>query len=112
MSYTEGVRKPLFTVHCGKEKSMFSMGELFFWSLHLIARPLGFGGLAGTAAGAAEKIVFVVGIMLVPEVSLFTGRDVLRRPAMQYYLRRPKHFFTRQRRHLTQKPVPGPAFAV
>jgi uncharacterized membrane protein YtjA (UPF0391 family) len=41
----------------------------------LIAAALGFGGLAGTAAGAA-KIVFVVGIILFL-VSLFTGR---RRP--------------------------------
>ena len=68
MSYTERVRKPLFTVHYGKEKSMFLV-------IALIAAALGFGGLAGTAAGAA-KIVFVVGIILFL-VSLFTGR---RRP--------------------------------
>ena len=68
MSYTEGVRKPLFTVHYGKERIIFLV-------IALIAAALGFGGLAGTAAGAA-KIVFVVGIILFL-VSLFTGR---RRP--------------------------------
>ncbi|PCQ09283.1 DUF1328 domain-containing protein, partial [Klebsiella pneumoniae] len=29
MSYTERVRKPLFTVHYGKEKSMFRWGIIF-----------------------------------------------------------------------------------
>ena len=68
------LRKPLFTVHYGKEKSMFRWGIIFL-VIALIAAALGFGGLAGTAAGAA-KIVFVVGIILFL-VSLFTGR---RRP--------------------------------
>ena len=40
--------------------------------IELMAAALGFGGLAGTAAGAA-KIVFVVGIILFL-VSLFMGR--------------------------------------
>ncbi len=35
----------------------------YFLVIALIAAALGFGGLAGTAAGAA-KIVFVVGIIL------------------------------------------------
>ena len=74
MSYTERVRKPLVTVQYGKEKSMFR-GGIIFLVIALIAAALGFGGLAGTAAGAA-KIVFVVGIILFL-VSLFTGR---RRP--------------------------------
>ena len=74
MSYTERVRKPLFTVHYGKEKSMFRWGIIFL-VIALIAAALGFGGLAGTAAGAA-KIVFVVEIILFL-VRLFTGR---RRP--------------------------------
>ena len=65
MSYTERVRKPLFTVHYGKEKSMFRWGIIFL-VIALIAAALGFGGLAGTAAGI---ILFLV--------SLFTGR---RRP--------------------------------
>jgi uncharacterized membrane protein YtjA (UPF0391 family) len=50
MSYTERVRKPLFTVHYGKEKSMFRWGIIFL-VIALIAAALGFGGLAGTAAG-------------------------------------------------------------
>lgn len=54
---------------------MFRWGIIFL-VIALIAAALGFGGLAGTAAGAA-KIVFVVGIILFL-VSLFTGR---RRPA-------------------------------
>lgn len=53
---------------------MFRWGIIFL-VIALIAAALGFGGLAGTAAGAA-KIVFVVGIILFL-VSLFTGR---RRP--------------------------------
>lgn len=54
---------------------MFRWGIIFL-VIALIAAALGFGGLAGTAAGAA-KIVFVVGIILFL-VSLFTGR---RRPS-------------------------------
>ena len=50
---------------------MFRWGIIFL-VIALIAAALGFGGLAGTAAGAA-KIVFVVRIILFP-VSLFTGR--------------------------------------
>ena len=50
---------------------MFRCGIIFL-VIALIAAALGFGGLAGTAAGAA-KIVFVVGIILFL-VSLFTGR--------------------------------------
>ena len=41
---------------------MFRWGIIFL-VIALIAAALGFGGLAGTAAGAA-KIVFVVGIIL------------------------------------------------
>ncbi len=41
---------------------MFRWGIIFL-VIALIAAALGFGGLAGTAAGAA-KIVFVVGIVL------------------------------------------------
>lgn len=47
---------------------MFRWGIIFL-VIALIAAALGFGGLAGTAAGAA-KIVFVVGIILFL-VSLF-----------------------------------------
>ena len=54
-----------------KEKRMFRWGIIFL-VIALIAAALGFGGLAGTAAGAA-KIVFVVGIILFL-VSLFTVR--------------------------------------
>ena len=54
-----------------KEKRMFRWGIIFL-VIALIAAALGFGGLAGTAAGAA-KIVFVVGIILFL-VSLFMGR--------------------------------------
>ncbi|VDZ96190.1 patatin [Salmonella enterica subsp. enterica] len=50
---------------------MFRWGIIFL-VIALIAAALGFGGLAGTAAGAA-KIVFVVGIVLFL-VSLFMGR--------------------------------------
>jgi uncharacterized membrane protein YtjA (UPF0391 family) len=57
-----------------KESHMFRWGIIFL-VVALIAAALGFGGLAGTAAGAA-KIVFVVGIILFL-VSLFMGR---RRP--------------------------------
>ena len=50
---------------------MFRWGIIFL-VIALIAAALGFGGLAGTAAGAA-KIVFVVGI--IPSmVSLFMGQ--------------------------------------
>ncbi|MGL9751917.1 MAG: DUF1328 family protein [Symbiopectobacterium sp.] len=45
---------------------------MIFLVIALIATALGFGGLAGTAAGAA-KIVFIVGIVLFL-VSLFAGR--------------------------------------
>jgi uncharacterized membrane protein YtjA (UPF0391 family) len=58
----------------GKESLMFRWGIIFL-VIALIAAALGFGGLAGTAAGAA-KIVFIVGIILFL-VSLFMGR---RRP--------------------------------
>lgn len=51
---------------------MFRWGIIFL-VIALIAAALGFGGLAGTAAGAA-KIVFVVGIILFL-VSLFMGRN-------------------------------------
>ncbi|HBH16439.1 MAG TPA: DUF1328 domain-containing protein [Leclercia adecarboxylata] len=57
-----------------KESLMFRWGIIFL-VIALIAAALGFGGLAGTAAGAA-KIVFVVGIIIFL-VSLFMGR---RRP--------------------------------
>jgi uncharacterized membrane protein YtjA (UPF0391 family) len=57
-----------------KESLMFRWGIIFL-VIALIAAALGFGGLAGTAAGAA-KIVFIVGIILFL-VSLFMGR---RRP--------------------------------
>ncbi|ENI0755260.1 DUF1328 domain-containing protein [Escherichia coli] len=50
---------------------MFRWGIIFL-VIALIAAALGFGGLAGTAAGAT-KIVFVVGIILFL-VSLFMGR--------------------------------------
>ena len=50
---------------------MFRWGIIFL-VIALIAAALGFGGLAGTAAGAA-KIVFVVGIIQFL-VSLFMGR--------------------------------------
>ena len=50
---------------------MFRWGIIFL-VIALIAAALGFGGLAGTAAGAA-KIVFVGGIVLFL-VSLFMGR--------------------------------------
>ena len=53
---------------------MFRWGIIFL-VIALIAAALGFGGQAGTAAGAA-KIVFVVGIILFL-VSLFMG---LKRP--------------------------------
>lgn len=49
---------------------MFRWGIIFL-VIALIAAALGFGGLAGTAAGAA-KIVFIVGIILFL-VSLFYG---------------------------------------
>jgi uncharacterized membrane protein YtjA (UPF0391 family) len=61
-------------IHYGKENRMFRWGIIFL-VIALIAAALGFGGLAGTAAGAA-KIVFIVGIILFL-VSLFMGR---RRP--------------------------------
>lgn len=54
-----------------KETLTFRWGIIFL-VIALIAAALGFGGLAGTAAGAA-KIVFVVGIILFL-VSLFMGR--------------------------------------
>ena len=54
-----------------KETLMFRWGIIFL-VIALIAAALGFGGLAGTAAGAA-KIVLVVGIILFL-VSLFMGR--------------------------------------
>ncbi|EBW9432096.1 DUF1328 domain-containing protein [Salmonella enterica subsp. enterica serovar Typhi] len=57
-----------------KERLMFRWGIIFL-VIVLIAAALGFGGLAGTAAGAA-KIVFVVGIVLFL-VSLFMGRKRL-----------------------------------
>ena len=50
---------------------MFRWGIIFL-VIALIAAALGFGGLAGTAAGAA-KIVFVFGIFLFL-VSWFMGR--------------------------------------
>ena len=50
---------------------MFRWGIIFL-IIAIIAAALGFGGLAGSAAGAA-KIVFAVGIILFL-VSLFTGR--------------------------------------
>jgi len=55
-----------------KESFMFRWGIIFL-VIALIAAALGFGGLAGTAAGAA-KIVFIVGIVLFL-VSLFMGRQ-------------------------------------
>ncbi len=51
---------------------MFRWGIIFL-VIALIAAALGFGGLAGTAAGAA-KIVFVVGIILFL-VSLFMAEN-------------------------------------
>ena len=50
---------------------MFRWGIIFL-VIALIAAALGFGGLAGTAAGAA-KLVFVVGIIRFL-VILFLGR--------------------------------------
>ncbi|MEH0833957.1 DUF1328 domain-containing protein [Pectobacterium cacticida] len=50
---------------------MFRWGIIFL-VIALIAAALGFGGLAGTAAGAA-KIVFVVGIILFL-ISWFAGK--------------------------------------
>ncbi|WP_348251518.1 DUF1328 domain-containing protein, partial [Salmonella enterica] len=50
---------------------MFRWGFIFL-VIALIAAALGFGGVAGTSAGAA-KIVFVAGIVLFL-VSLFMGR--------------------------------------
>ena len=67
---------------------MFRWGIIFL-VIALIAAALGFGGLAGTAAGAA-KIVFVVGIILFL-VSLFTGRGRSWRPRCRRY--DPKHFY-------------------
>lgn len=60
-----------YTLAMVKETLMFRWGIIFL-VIALIAAALGFGGLAGTAAGAA-KIVFVVGIILFL-VSLFMGR--------------------------------------
>ncbi|MFP1496695.1 DUF1328 family protein [Escherichia coli] len=51
---------------------MFRWGIIFL-VIALIAAALGFGGLAGTAAGAA-KIVFVVRENILFLVSLFMGR--------------------------------------
>ncbi|KSB49425.1 hypothetical protein LFZ20_13775 [Salmonella enterica subsp. enterica serovar Johannesburg str. SA20025782] len=56
----------------GKRRGLCFVGGIIFLVIALIAAALGFGGLAGTAAGAA-KIVFVVGIVLFL-VSLFMGR--------------------------------------
>lgn len=50
---------------------MFRWGIIFL-IIALIEAALGFGGLAGTAAGS--KVVFVVGIILFL-ISLFTGRS-------------------------------------
>ena len=58
-------------INYGKGDAYFRWGIIFL-VIALIAAALGFGGLAGTAAGAA-KIVFVVGIILFL-VSLFMGR--------------------------------------
>ena len=54
-----------------RETLLFRWGIIFL-VIAFIAAALGFGGVAGTAAGAA-KIVFVVGIILFL-VSLFMGR--------------------------------------
>lgn len=48
---------------------MFRWGIIFL-VIALIAAALGFGGLAGTAAGAA-KIVFIVGIILFPRQPVY-----------------------------------------
>ncbi|CAI2943875.1 hypothetical protein ECAZ01_02546 [Escherichia coli] len=62
---------------------MFRWGIIFL-VIALIAAALGFGGLAGTAAGAA-KIVFVVGIILFL-VSLFMPKTTLDfRPLRKFY---------------------------
>jgi len=53
---------------------MFRWGIIFL-VIALIAAALGFGGLAGTAAWAAN-LVFVIGIIIFL-VSLFTGRKKL-----------------------------------
>ena len=58
-------------INYGKGDAYVRWGIIFL-VIALIAAALGFGGLAGTAAGAA-KIVFVVGIILFL-VSLFMGR--------------------------------------
>ena len=50
---------------------MFRWGIIFL-VIALIAAALGFGGLAGTAAGAAKKVFVVVIILFL--VSLFMGR--------------------------------------
>jgi uncharacterized membrane protein YtjA (UPF0391 family) len=54
-----------------EEANMFHWGVIFL-IIALVAAALGFGGLAGTAAGAA-KIVFAVGIIIFL-ISLFTRR--------------------------------------
>ncbi|STL26018.1 protein [Escherichia coli] len=58
-------------INYGKGDAYVSLGH-HISGYRVIAAALGFGGLAGTAAGAA-KIVFVVGIILFL-VSLFMGR--------------------------------------
>ena len=59
-------------INYGKGDAYMFRWGIIFLVIALIAAALGFGGLAGTAAGAA-KIVFVVGIILFL-VSLFMGR--------------------------------------
>ena len=74
MHYTKNIALSEYqavTLTMVKERLMFRWGIIFL-VIALIAAALGFGGLAGTAAGAA-KIVFVVGIILFL-VSLFMGR--------------------------------------
>ena len=68
MHHTKNIALSDFHAHI---TLMFRWGIIFL-VIALIAAALGFGGLAGTAAGAA-KIVFVVGIILFL-VSLFMGR--------------------------------------
>ncbi len=63
---------------------MFRWGIIFL-VIALIAAALGFGGLAGTAAGAA-KIVFVVGIYSVPGEFVHGPKTTLDfRPLRKFY---------------------------
>ncbi len=77
---------------------MFRWGIIFSGHCINSAAALGFGGLAGTAAGAA-KIVSCRRDYPVPGEACLLDADVLRRPAMRAILK-PKHFLLT--RHLAQ----------